>query len=130
MTNQVTSTIGDYAQLRTLPAALGLAYLLASLYQFGGIEDVHIQWVSYELTNFDAMLVSILSILVAFASSETLTFTRYERWEQIAIVAGPALIMTHQFLPTVEQFITANQPEAGIIGFAISAFSWAVMVRG
>jgi len=128
MTN-VSDTIADYTQLRTLPAVLGLAYILASLYQFGGIESVHIQWLSYELASFDAMLVSLMSILVAFASSETREFTEYEAWEQVSIISGPVIIMAHFTLPTVERFVQANSPEAGIIAFGVSAFSWAVMSR-
>lgn len=32
--------LSDYANIRTIPAVLSVAFVLASLYQFGGISEV------------------------------------------------------------------------------------------
>jgi hypothetical protein len=121
--------VQDYTQLRTLPALLSVAFVLSSLYSFGGISQFSLDWVGYEIQKSDATHVSLIVLLVAFASSETRDYTEYQLWEQVAIAASPVIIMTHQYLTTVEQFINSNQPEAGLIAFGITLFSWGVAVR-
>lgn len=70
--------VSDYANLRTVPAILGIAFALASLYQFGGVATLEFTWRSYTLQSGHAMLVSLGTMVVAFALSETKSFDYYE----------------------------------------------------
>lgn len=118
-----------YMELRTIPALLGIVFAIASLYQFGGISEVHITWIEYTLSEQHAMFVSLATLLVAFASSETKQFEAYEDWEKAIIAAGPVLIVSHQYVTEVSDIIATNDPTGGIVAFAISVMSWGVAVR-
>ncbi|TKX64502.1 hypothetical protein, partial [Halorubrum sp. SP9] len=97
----MSDTLSDYTHLRTLPALLSVVFVLAGLYQFGGISEVMLTWFSYSLTAQHATFVSLGAYAIAFASSETKRFEHYERWEQIAIAAGPAVIVGYQYVPQI-----------------------------
>lgn len=128
-TRAVSGKLDDYSQLRTLPALMSVAFVLASLYQFGGISQVELTWLDYQLTQGHAVLVSIGSFAIAFMSSETKSFERYDDWEQGLIAAGPLLILGDQYVPFVSNQL-ANFGEAGmIVAFLVSAASWGVAVR-
>lgn len=119
----------DYANLRTIPAFLGIFFALASLYQFGGIATVELTWLSYTLTTQHAMLASLGTYAVAFASSETKSFEHYENWERGMIAAGPVLIVGHQYVPFVTDAIANNSPAGGILAFVVALGSWGVAIR-
>ena len=94
---KANSMLSDYANIRTLPAMLSVVFVIAGLYQFGGISDVTLTWLGgtggYTLTAEHATLASALVYAAAFMSSETKRFESYETWEQIAIAAGPLVIV-------------------------------------
>jgi hypothetical protein len=119
----------DYRNLRTVPALFSIVFALASLYQFGGIATVEIVWVDYTLTTQHAMFASLGAYAIAFASSETKEFRNYRDWEQVAIAAGPALIIAHQYVPQVGDLVANNQPLMGVVGFLLVLTSWGVAVR-
>jgi len=127
--NSPGDLVSDYANLRTVPALLGIVFALASLYQFGGIATVELTWISYTLTTQHAMIVSLATFVVAFASSETKSFDYYEDWEKVVIAAGPALILGHQYVQFVTDAIANNSPTGGILAFIISLAAWGVAVR-
>lgn len=121
--------MNDYANLRTLPALLGLLFALASVYQFGGIETVYSPWIDYTLTAEHATFISLGSYAIAFASSETRELQNYRTWEKVLIGAGPPVVIAHQYWTPFADAI-AN---AGTLGQVIAALlvmvSWGVVVR-
>jgi len=128
-TRSMSSLTNDYMELRTIPALLGIVFAIASLYQFGGISEVHITWLDYTLSTQHAMFVSLATLLVAFASSETKQFEAYEDWEKVLIAAGPLLIVSQQYVTEVADIIANNDPTGGIVAFVISVMAWGVAVR-
>lgn len=42
--SSMSNLVDDYMHLRTVPAILSIVFALASLYQFGGIAEVHLTW--------------------------------------------------------------------------------------
>jgi len=123
-----TQLLGDYAQLRSIPALLSVAFTLSSLYEFGGLAGLELTWLNYTLTANHAMLLSLGSFVVAFASSETKQFANYEQWQQILIGAGPALIILHHTIPYVGN-LTAENPAMGMFFYLISLTSWGVAIK-
>lgn len=127
--NSMGGILGDYKNLRTVPALFSIVFALASLYQFGGIATVEIVWVNYTLTAQHAMYASLGAYAIAFASSETKEFRNYRDWEQAAIAAGPVVILAHGFVPQVTDMVANNQPLLGVTAFLAVLVSWGVAVR-
>ena len=125
----MSDTLSDYTHLRTLPALLSVVFVLAGLYQFGGISEVMLTWLDYSLTAQHATFVSLGAYAIAFASSETKQFESYERWEQIAIAAGPAVIIGYQYVPQIADIINTNSNLGPIVAFLATVVAWGVAVR-
>ena len=121
--------LSDYTHLRTLPALLSVVYLLAGLYQFGGISEVMLTWIDYTLTAEHATLVSLGAFAIAFASSETKDFQYYEQWEQVAIFAGPLLIIGYQYVPQIADIVNTSSNVGPIVAFLVTVGAWGVAVR-
>ncbi len=120
--------ISQYMNLRSIPALLGVAFMVASLYQFGGISSVELVWFDYTLTTEHAMLVSVATYVVAFASSKTRQFANYEKWEQVLIAAGPILLIGHQYSDFIADLIATEGNTGPILGFVIAAVSYGIAV--
>jgi hypothetical protein len=127
--NSPRSVAADYAQIRTVPALLGILFAVASLFQFGGVTAPTFTWFDYTLSASHAMLISLGAYVVAFASSETKAFEYYEQWEQVLIAAGPVVILAHHFAPAVRSLVTDFDPFAGAVLFLLTIASWGVAVR-
>jgi hypothetical protein len=127
--NGLGDLVSDYGQLRTVPAFLSIAFAVASLFAFGGIASVELVWLNYTLTQNHAVLLSLAVYAVAFMSSETNRFENYTSGEQAMILAGPGIMLAQKFLPAVQDFISTNQPSAGVFAFVVAFLGWAVMVR-
>lgn len=128
--NRASGVLKDYAQLRTIPAMLSVAFVLASLYQFGGITQVDLPWLSYTLTAEHATLASTVTYGVAFMSSETRRWENYEDWEKVVIGAGPAVILGEQYVMEIHDLlVNLGDPLGFQVAFALSVVSWAVAVR-
>jgi hypothetical protein len=127
--NSVSNLASDYANLRTIPAILGIVFGLASLYQFGGIATVELVWLNYTLGTQHAMLISLGTYAIAFASSETKSLEYYEDWEKVLIAAGPALIVGQQYVGFIGDMIANNGTAGGVVAFVIALVSWGVAVR-
>jgi len=125
----LSGAVSDYSSLRTLPAMLSVAFVMASLYQFGGVSQFTLEWVGYTISNLHAVVASLGIFAVAFASSETKQFDSYDTWEQLVIGLGPALILAHHFVGFVATEFTANDPALPIAGFLVTVVSWGVAVR-
>ena len=121
--------VGDYMELRTVPALIGIIFAVSSLYQFGGIANVELSWLDYTLTTFDSMLISLGAYAVAFASSETKDFRYYEDWEKGAIAAAPVLIVAYEYTDFVSDFVANNEPIGGVAMFLVCMAAWGVAVR-
>jgi hypothetical protein len=131
--NSARGMLSDYANLRTIPAMMSVAFVIGSLYQFGGISDVTLTWLSstgYTLTGTHSVMVSIGVFLAAFASSETRSFQRYEGWEQAAIAAGPLVILGEQYTTEVTDLLLSIGDPLGMqLAFLTTVISWGVAVR-
>jgi hypothetical protein len=127
----MSGLVKDYANIRTVPAFLSIAYALASLYQFGGIASVELVWLSnYTLTAEHAVITSMGTFVVALASSETKSFEMYETWEQAAIALGPAVILGDYLTTEVTDLLMGLGDPLGMqIAFVATLASWTVAVR-
>ncbi|WP_200531986.1 hypothetical protein [Halorubrum sp. LN27] len=121
--------LSDYTHLRTLPALLSVVFVLAGLYQFGGISEVMLTWLDYTLTAEHATFISIGAYAVAFASSETKQFDSYEDWEKVAIIAGPLVIVGYQYVQPVADVINTSSNLGPIVAFLATVVAWGVAVR-
>jgi hypothetical protein len=125
----ISGKVSDYTHLRTIPAVLGIAFVVASLYQFGGMAEVTLSWFDYTLTAEHAAIGSLVIFAMAFMSSETKAFEQYEGWEKAVIGLAPVLILTHQYTQFVSDFAANNDPAVGMIFFVVTLVGWGVAVR-
>ena len=121
--------LSDYTHLRTLPALLSVVFILAGLYQFGGISEVNLTWIDYTLTAEHATFISLAAYAIAFASSETKQFESYEQWEQVAIALGPIIIAGYQYVPQLADLINTSSNLGPIVAFLATVVAWGVAVR-
>lgn len=127
--------LDDYMNIRTVPAMLSVVFVLGSLYQFGGLAGLELTWLggatgSYLLTGTHAVMGSMGALLIAFMSSQTKRFENYEQWEQVAIAAGPIVILGEQYVTEVHDFLIGLGDPLGMqIAFVVTLVSWAVAVR-
>ncbi|AKH97354.1 hypothetical protein [Halanaeroarchaeum sulfurireducens] len=129
-TPKMSAALSDYTNFRTLPALLSVAFVIASLYQFGGISQVSLPWFEYTLTTDHAILLSLLAFVIAFASSETRAFEHYQDWEQVVIVLGPALIIGFQYVGVITDLVRGFGDPLGLqLAFVATVVSWSVAVR-
>lgn len=128
--NRANSLMDDYMNIRSLPAALSVAFVGASLYQFGGIAEISLPWISYTLTTQASLMVSLGAFLVAFMGSETKRFENYESWEQAAIIAGPAVILGNEYVTEVNDFLmNLGDPTGYQLAFVLTVVSWGVAMQ-
>lgn len=132
--SKANGLLNDYMNVRTIPALISVVYVLASLYQFGGISDVTLVWLGgsggYTLTGEHAIMFSLGAYALAFASSETKRFESYETWEQVGIALGPLTILGYEYVQEVTDFITNIGDPLGVqLAFVVTIVSWAVAVR-
>lgn len=123
-------TLGDYANLRSVPALMGIVFTMSSVYLFGGIEGLTISWgINYTLTTSHALWASIAVYVVAFASSETKQFASYEDWEKFLIAAGPLIMVGYEHVQYVTDLINNSAPELQIVAFVITFVGYGVAIR-
>ena len=127
--NSMGDALSDYTHLRTLPALLSVVFILAGLYQFGGISEVMITWLNYTLTAQHATFISLAAYAIAFASSETKQFESYEDWEKVAIALGPVVIVGYQYVPMIADLINTSSNLGPIVAFLATVVAWGVAVR-
>ena len=127
--NSMGNALSDYTHLRTLTALLSVVFILAGLYQFGGISEVMLTWIDYTLTAEHATFISLAAYAIAFASSETKQFESYEQWEQVAIALGPIIIAGYQYIPQLADLINTSSNLGPIVAFLATVVAWGVAVR-
>lgn len=125
----MSTTLSDYSHLRTLPALLSVVFVLAGLYQFGGITEVAFEWFDYTLTAEHATVISLGAFVAAFASSETKALDHYETWEQVMIAAGPILIAGYQYVPEIADVVNTESHLGPVVAFLVTVVAWGVAVR-
>lgn len=122
--------LSDYGNLRAVPAYLSAAFLVASLYQFGGLAGIEVPWISYTLTTEHSIVLSLGAFAVAFMSSETKSFEAYEGWEQVGIALGPALILGNEYVTEVHDLLIGLGDPLGMqLAFVGTVISWGIAVR-
>lgn len=128
--NTVQSYLGDYANIRTIPGVLSVAFVVATVYMFGGIETLTFAWFGYTIQPEHMMLLTLGTYAVAFASSETKRFENYEDWEKAVIAAGPAIIFLYEYLPAfVDLLDSIGTPLGHQLAALICLVSWGVAVQ-
>lgn len=128
--------LDDYMNIRSLPAMLSVVFIIAGLYQFGALAGLELTWLAgsdggnYLLTSQHAIIGSIGAYLVAFMSSQTKRFENYDQWEQVMILAGPAIILGDQYVTAVHDFLISLGDPLGLqVAFLVTVVSWGVAVR-
>lgn len=120
------SVVGEYMQLKSIPSFLSATFLVLTFHTFGGVDPLHVNWgIDYTLTAEHALYGSLVTYLVAFASSETKEFSRYDDVEKALIAAGPAVLVIHEYQWLISSWSTGLE----MAGFALAAVSWMVAVR-
>ncbi|KOX91997.1 fibronectin [Haloarcula rubripromontorii] len=128
--NRASDMVSDYMNIRSLPAMLSVAFIAASLYQFGGITTVELPWLSYTLTTQHSLVISLGAFAAAFASSETKEFQYYEDWEKVAIALGPVVILGNEYIPQINDFLLSLGDPLGMqLAFIATVVSWGVAVQ-
>jgi hypothetical protein len=127
--SSASGLVSDYAHLRTVPALLSIFFAMASLYQFGGVTELHFAWFDYTLTAQHGLVASLGIFALAFASSETRRFDHYADWEKVLIGTGPVLLVVHQYVDPINTAFANNAPWLPIVGFLVSIAAWSVAVR-
>ncbi|WP_049987972.1 hypothetical protein [Halobellus rufus] len=126
-----SGAISEYANLRTLPAIFSVAFVATSLYQFGGVTEITLVWLSnYSLTAEHAALAGIAVYAAAFMSSETKRFEHYETWEQVSLGLVPILTLGYQYTSQIPDLLNSiGDPLGAQIAFLATLFGWFVAVR-
>lgn len=128
---KMNGMMGDYLNARNIPMILSGAFLLASLYQFGGVGTITLNWLgNYTLTADHAIMVSLGAWAFAFASSETKELQYYEDWEKVAIALGPTVILGEYLSTEMTDFLLSIGDPLGMqLAFFAAMVSWGVAVR-
>jgi len=127
--DSMSGLVSEYSRLKTVPALLSVVFALTSLYQFGGISQVDLVWLNYTLTTQHAMLASLGTLLVAFASSETKEFDNYEDWEMAMIAAAPILIVGTEYISAINDLVLQSGDMVAAGAYLLTVVSWGVAIR-
>lgn len=133
----------DYKSLRTIPASVSIAFIIASVYQFGGMTETTLTWIGVTLSSAMVMPVSLVAILIALSSSETDAIGDYSGPEQGLIASMFVVLFGWQLtppdwwaahLPVLGQFVhdtllSIGDPTAGVLSFLITVVGWFVLVN-
>ena len=112
----------------TVPAIAGLLFSAAAAVQFLQAE-VSLGLLNWSLEPGIALLVSLSSLVVAFASSRTRDWRLYSTSEQSIIALAILIMVSHQFSPTVALAVQNNQPFSGVLAFSMGIVSWGILAR-
>ena len=119
-------SIGDYTELRTVPAIIGVLFALSSLTLFLGGE-LYIGALDYTFASEHSLLVSVVCLAAAFAASDTNDFAYYRDWEKGLVALFIVVLFAVEFSSTANSLIHDNEPYAGIIAFVWGVVAWAIV---
>lgn len=122
------SFLRDYSQLNTIPALSGVAFALASAVQFLG-GTFALTTPTYTFDPGHAMIVSLMALVIAFASSDTKDWRYYETWEQGIVAVAVFLMVGMEYLTQVQNLVTSNDPVGPLIAFGLAMAAWGVLAR-
>lgn len=121
----------EYAQLNTIPALAGIIFATGSAVQFLGasITIAPSADLSYTFAANEALLVSLVSLVVAFASSDTKDWRHYETYEQALVGVAVVAMVGTEYLTEISDLVVNNEPTVGILFFGLSMGAWGVLSR-
>jgi len=128
MATSTNSLLRDYSQLNTIPALSGVAFAIASAVQFLG-GSMSLTTPSYTLDPAHAMIISLVALVVAFASSDTKDWRYYETWEQGVVAAAVFLMIGMEYLTEIQNLVNNNAPVAPLMAFGLAMVAWGVLAR-
>lgn len=121
--------LSDYAQLNTLPALSGVLFAISSGVQFLGVSiSMTIPW-AYTFDPSHGLVVSLVVMVIAFASSSTKDWRQYESYEQGAVALAVILMVGNEYLIEVSDLIVNNNPTAGTLAFLVTVVAWGILAR-
>jgi hypothetical protein len=131
MATKNRSMFSNYTQLNTIPALSGIAFAVASAVQFLGATFgiAPSADLAYTLDPTHALLISLVALVVAFASSDTTDWRYYETYEQGIVALAVGLMIGQEYLAEVQDLLANNAPVAGIVAFAVTMAAWGVLAR-
>lgn len=120
-----------YRDLNTIPALFGILFAVAAAVQFLGatISIAPTADLSYTLEGMHAIGLSGVSLLVAFASSDTKDWQHYEPWEQGTVLIAVVAIVGAEYVTEISDFLVNNQPYTGVAFFAVGMMAWGILSR-
>lgn len=127
MATNSKSILSDYTQLNTLPAVTGVLFAVASSVQFLGA-TVSLSTPAYTFDPAHAMLVSLLMLVVAFASSETKDWRHYDEWEQGVVGVAAITLVGTEYVPEIADLVMSSQGTQ-VGAFVLSLAAWGVLSR-
>jgi hypothetical protein len=75
------------------------------------------------------MIVSLMALVIAFASSDTKDWRYYETWEQGVVAVAVFLMVGMEYLTEVQNLVTSNDPVGPLIAFGLAMAAWGVLAR-
>lgn len=114
--------------VETVPAVAGLIFTLAAAVQFLATE-IYVGALDLQFAEGHAFVISLIALIVVFASSKTKNWEYYSTAEQSAVALFITVMIAHQFSPTVAQTINNQNPAAGGVIFMAGLLTWGVLAR-
>jgi hypothetical protein len=117
-----------FANVNTLSAVMGIFGTVGLAVQFLGASFSLALPVSYTFAGTDAVLVTVLAMAGAFASSETREFEMYEGWEKALVGVAAVVIVGNEYVTEISDIIMGDdwlQMAAFVVGLA----AWFVVSR-
>ena len=126
-----TGFLDQYKNLNTIPALAGILFAVSAAVQFlnATVSVAPSADLAYSFAGTDALLVGIVSLLVAFASSESRDFTYLETWEQAAVAVTVAVMVGMEYTTEVADIMANNQPASGIVAFLVGMVAWGILAQ-
>lgn len=140
----VDQKINEYSQLKSIPAFVSLAFVAASLYQFGAITTLQFGWgLDVAFDPAWSLPVSGAAALIALASSETRSFEYYSDVEIGTMVSGALVVLGYNLTPPqwfidnagafgqsiADVLLGIGDPIASMLAFGTATTAWVVLVR-
>lgn len=128
MATRSRSAYAKYADLNTVPAVMGIVFAVTAAVQFLGA-TISFTTPVYTFDPTHALVLGLVVLIVAFASSDTKDWRHYETWEQGAVALAVLLMVGNEYLVEIQDILTQNSPHAAYIAFVVSMMAWGILSR-